>query len=66
MIFIDTGAFVARYVPGDQYHNAAFAYWNRLAQTNVPCVTSNVVLSETFTLLARKTSYSFATVSIQP
>jgi predicted nucleic acid-binding protein len=60
MIFIDTGAFVARYVERDQHHAAAIAFWDELARYGMPCLTSNFVLSETFTLLGRRTTHLFA------
>ena len=60
MIFIDTGAFVARYMAADQNHKKALEVWQRLAQENESCATSNFVLNETFTLLARRTGYDFA------
>jgi predicted nucleic acid-binding protein len=65
MIFIDTGAFVARYVERDQHHAKAIAYWKRLAELNSACYTSNLVLSETLSLLARRTTYQFATQRAQ-
>lgn len=61
MIFIDTGAFIARYVERDQYHAEAVSFWRQLQESGLPCLTSNAVLNETFTLLARRTSYEFAT-----
>jgi hypothetical protein len=60
VIFIDTGAFLARYVKHDQYHAEAFADWDQLARDGTRCFTSNLVLSETLTLLARRTDYRFA------
>ena len=60
MTFIDTGAFLARYLPDDQHHQAANALWEKIRVTREPCVTSNFVLDETFTLLARRASYAFA------
>lgn len=60
MTFIDTGAFLARYLPGDQHHKTATALWNKIHTTPEPCATSNFVLDETFTLLARRASYAFA------
>lgn len=60
MTFIDTGAFLGRYLPDDQHHKAAVALWEKIRATREPCVTSNFVLDETFTLLARRASYSFA------
>lgn len=60
MTFIDTGAFLARYLPNDQHHKTAATLWNKIRVTHERCVTSNFVLDETFTLLARRASYSFA------
>jgi hypothetical protein len=60
MIFIDTGAFVARYVANDQYHQKAKSAWTQLSKRKWKCYTSNFVLDETFTLLARRSSYPFA------
>ena len=60
MIFIDTGAFLARYAKRDQHHADAIAFWEELARVGTPCFTTSFVLSETFTLLARRTDYRFA------
>ena len=60
MIFIDTGAFLGRYISHDQYHKKALAGWKKLRQKFQPCYTSKFVLDETFTLLARRAGYSFA------
>lgn len=60
MIFIDTGAFVARYIERDQHHEAARGLWRRIAAERLPCFTSNAVLAETLTLLGRRASYHFA------
>lgn len=60
MIFVDTGAFLARYVQRDQFHVAAVRYWEELAASGTSCVTTNLVLSETLTLLARRTTCAFA------
>lgn len=60
MIFVDTGAFVARFLERDQFHKAARSCWRKLAKQPTRCFTSNLVLSETFTLLGRRASYSFA------
>lgn len=60
MIFIDTGAFVARYAARDQYHRQARRLWAELQTRGIRLATSNFVLDETFTLLARHTTYSFA------
>ena len=60
MIFIDTGAFLGRYVQRDQYHDQAVQYWRQIQVERRRCFTSNFVLDETFTLLARRTTYQFA------
>ncbi len=60
MIFVDTGAFLARYVQQDQFHKRALACWRRLAREETRCATSSHVLDETFTLLGRRASYAFA------
>ena len=51
MTFIDTGAFLARYLPNDQHHRVATALWNKIRTTHERCLTSNFVLDETITLL---------------
>jgi len=60
MIYIDTGAFLARYLSKDQYHGEAHAFWDSIRRKSETCVTSNFVLDETFTLLGRHTGYGFA------
>ena len=60
MIFIDTGAFLARYLQKDQYHKKALRGWGRLRESSETVSTSNFVLDETFTLLGRRAGYEFA------
>lgn len=60
MIFIDTGAFLARYLVRDQYHRTARSAWERLRKQRRRCFTSNFILNETILLLARRASYAFA------
>lgn len=60
MIFLDTGAFLGCYIARDQYHHQALAAWHELRASEWRCFTSNFVLDETFTFLARRTSYEFA------
>jgi predicted nucleic acid-binding protein len=60
MIFIDTGALIARFVGADQHHAQALPLWKRIEQTRPVCVTSNLVLSETLTYLGRHVNYPFA------
>jgi predicted nucleic acid-binding protein len=60
VIFVDTGAFVARYVEGDQYHRVALHAWKRLERSTGALFTSSFVVDETLTLLGRRTTYAFA------
>jgi uncharacterized protein len=60
LIFIDTGAFVARHLLGDQYQREALPIWDRIQREKIPCFTSNFVIEETITLLARRSGYAFA------
>ncbi len=57
MIFADTGAFLAFYRKKDQYHREAAALWPTLRR---PVLTSNHVLDELATGLARLTGYGYA------
>ncbi|MBI3851646.1 MAG: type II toxin-antitoxin system VapC family toxin [Verrucomicrobia bacterium] len=60
MIFVDTGALLGRYLIGDQYHQAALDLWEKVRRRGEHCITSNFILDETATLLARRSSYRFA------
>ena len=58
MIFVDTGAFIARYLPRDSLHQRALEVWPQLAAERL--VTSNHVLDETLTYIGRHASYLIA------
>ena len=60
MLFIDTGAFIAKYVAHDQFHSKAVKIWANLEKEREKLTTSNFVLDETFTLLARRSDYAFS------
>jgi uncharacterized protein len=60
VIFVDTGAFVARYIRQDGHHRRARRAWAEIDRSRSRCFTSSFVLDETFTLLGRRSSYSFA------
>ena len=59
-LFIDTSAFLARYLKRDQLHPRASAAWKKLEKSGNRCLTSNFVLDELFTLLGRRATYGFA------
>jgi predicted nucleic acid-binding protein len=58
MIFVDTGAFLARYLANDAHHRRAVTTWKKVS--GAPLFTSNHMIDETLTLLARQASYMFA------
>jgi predicted nucleic acid-binding protein len=58
MTFIDTGPFLARWLPRDEHHRAAVAAWDRLSGKAL--YSSSDVVNETIALLGKKTSYAFA------
>ena len=60
MTFVDTGAFLGRWLASDQHHSRAQAGWARLENRREPLFTSNFVLDETFTLLGRRAGHCFA------
>lgn len=61
MIFVDTGAFLARHLPRDQHHELAREAWQRLEDLREGLVTSNLVVNELVTLLTRWSSAQDAT-----
>ena len=60
MIYVDTGAYLARYLSRDQHHQKAKVFWEKIRKNRESCFTSNFVLDETFTLLGRWAGYDFA------
>lgn len=60
MIFVDTGAWLGRLHPRDQYHRLASDTWREIALHEEPCSTSSLVLTELFTLLGRRVGHGAA------
>jgi uncharacterized protein len=65
VIFVDTGALIARYFKRDQHHAEAIPIWERIERGKEQLCTSNFVLDELATYLARNSSYRFAAQKIQ-
>ena len=63
MIFIDTGAFFARFVLNDGNHQRAAGVWDKLASERI--FTSDLVLCETAELLARKAGHDLAVQNVR-
>jgi predicted nucleic acid-binding protein len=57
-LFVDTGGLVARVLPRDQYHSASLKGWGILEQVNTHLFSSEHVLDESISLLARHASAS--------
>lgn len=60
MIYIDTGPFVARYLRSDQYYSQSVRSWEILEKQEQHCFTSNFVVDEAITMIARRGGYPFA------
>jgi predicted nucleic acid-binding protein len=60
VIFVDTGAFLARHVSNDQHHVAASHVWQDLARTRERCLTTSFVVDEALTLIGRRAGNGFA------
>ena len=60
MIFVDTGAFVGRFIVDDQFHHRAIELWEKAEAAGEACVTSNFVLDEAITLTARRSHHRHA------
>jgi predicted nucleic acid-binding protein len=60
LIFVDAGAFIARYLKRDQHHRRAVDAWKALANERTPCITTSFVLNETINYLLRRVSPRFA------
>lgn len=58
MIFVDSGALIGRYLTNDPYHAVATRTWREIEKSQL--VTTNHVLDEVLTLLARRAGYPFA------
>jgi predicted nucleic acid-binding protein len=65
MIFIDTGPLLAQRLKRDPYHEASLAGWKRLEQGSERLATSNFILDELVTLLAKRSSCAFAVDAVR-
>jgi predicted nucleic acid-binding protein len=52
VIFIDAGAFIARYRVSDDWHDLAVDGWSRLERSSRACYTNNLVVAEALKLIA--------------
>ena len=59
MIYIDTGAFIARYIRKDQYHDRSVKLWEQILSGR-KLFTSNHILDETITFFMRCIGSGFA------
>jgi uncharacterized protein len=65
MIFIDTGPLLAQRLSRDPYRQQSLAGWKRLEQGNERLATSNFVLDELVTLLAKRAGCAFAVDAVR-
>jgi predicted nucleic acid-binding protein len=59
LVFVDTSAFIAQAIEADQYHDDARLFWSSLTE-KPDLLTTNLVISETFTLIRRWAGYAKA------
>ena len=59
MIFIDTGAFLSRFIVNDTYHKKSLSLWKKIESKKIICYTSNFIIDELATLLLRRTGADF-------
>ena len=64
-VFIDTGAYFARFYHRDQYHALSLKIWGRLQAKGFILITTNHVIDELSMLLARRASYDFSAERLQ-
>ncbi len=64
-LFVDTGAFIARYVSRDQFHAQASQLWLKAEREIQRFVTTSHVLNETITFLGRCAGNHFAAEKAQ-
>jgi len=48
-VFVDTGGWIAMSVARDRFHRGAASYYRKISKKNVPLLTSNYILVETYT-----------------
>jgi predicted nucleic acid-binding protein len=60
LIFLDTGAFVARFIARDEHHARAARAWRRLERSGDRLFTGALVVAEAVTYLARHAGGAFA------
>jgi predicted nucleic acid-binding protein len=59
-IFVDTGAYLARFHKADQRYQQACKAWGQIEKQQRIVITSHHVIDELATLLARRTDYGFS------
>lgn len=59
-LFVDTGAFVAKEIAGDQFHQTARNGWHEVEIKGLRLVSSEHVFDESTTMIARRSNYAFA------
>lgn len=64
-VFVDTGAFVARYLKKDNLHAKSLALWLKIERAQVQCIVSPLVIHEVATLLSRRANPLFAAEKIR-
>lgn len=64
-VFVDTGAFVARYLKKDNLHTKSLSLWLKIEKASIQCVVSPLIIHEVATLLSRRANPLFAAEKIR-
>jgi predicted nucleic acid-binding protein len=59
-IFVDTGGWIALAVVRDQFHRPAASFYRKISKRNIPLLTTNYVLVETYTRIRYDDGHSKA------
>lgn len=59
-LFVDTDAFIAKEIAADQFHQPAIRSWKEIEEGRFQLFSSEHVLDESATLIARRTNYAWA------
>ena len=58
LVFVDSSAFIARYLPDDQFHAAGVAEYQRLVKAGCAFVTSNYIFDEVVSRVKRRAGHA--------
>jgi len=64
-LFIDTGAFLARYLKNDSLHEKSLKTWKKIEKSRLRLITSSYVINELASLLSKRAGPVFAVARLR-